>query len=235
MDARFRRAERAPLKERPRCRNVASLQLTLPLAILTIALVATGRASGADKAAASKHGPEAKFEYCQECHGLLGQGYHGYYPIPRLAGQQTEYFENQLRAFIEHRRANNIMYHVARVLNPAMITALAKDFRALNPKPLADAPRKLVGTGEEIFQNGVPDDNVAACAACHGPEAMGMEQIPRLAGQLYPYVVKALSNWSQERGQDPASPDTSAVMKPVAHSLTKRQIEAVAAYVSYLK
>jgi len=234
MDARFRRAERAALKERPGRRKVASLQLTLPLAILTIALVATGRASGADTAAASKHGLEPKFEYCQECHGLSGQGYHGYYPIPRLAGQQTEYFENQLRAFIEHRRTNNIMYQVARVLSPAMMTALARDFRALNPRPLGDAPRKLVGTGEQIFQNGVPDDNVAACAACHGPEATGKDQIPRLAGQLYPYVVKALSNWSQERGQT-GSPDTSAVMKPVAHSLTKRQIEAVAAYVSYLK
>jgi cytochrome c553 len=42
-------------------------------------------------------------------------------------------------------------------------------------------------------------------------------------------------NWSKERGQDPANPDTSALMEPIAHSLTKDQIEAVAAYLSYLE
>jgi cytochrome c553 len=92
-----------------------------------------------------------------------------------------------------------------------------------------------VARGEQIFQNGVPEANVAACAACHGPDATGSEQIPRLAGQLYPYVVKVLENWSKERGQNPANPDTSTIMKPVAHSLTKPQIEAVAAYVNSLK
>lgn len=92
-----------------------------------------------------------------------------------------------------------------------------------------------MATGERIFQNGVPEDNIAACAACHGPDATGSEQIPRLAGQLYPYVVKVLANWSTERGQNPANPDASTIMKPVAHSLTRPQIEAVAAYVNRLK
>jgi cytochrome c553 len=44
-----------------------------------------------------------------------------------------------------------------------------------------------------------------------------------------------LVNWGKERGQNPKSPDTSAIMSPVAHSLNKSQIEAVAAYVSSLK
>jgi hypothetical protein len=48
-------------------------------------------------------------------------------------------------------------------------------------------------------------------------------------------VVKVLENWSKERGQNRAKPDTSTIIKPVAHSLTKLQIEAVAAYVNYLK
>ena len=88
---------------------------------------------------------------------------------------------------------------------------------------------------KKIFEDGVPDANVAACAACHGPDASGSGQIPRLAGQLYPYVIKELVNWGKERGQNPAKPDTSAIMSPVAHSLTRAQIEAVAAFVSYLK
>jgi len=227
--------ELAPPDERPRRRTmkIVSLQLSLSLAILTIVFLATGGATSA--AGTSKGTLEAKIAYCQNCHGALGQGYHGYYPIPRIAGQQTEYFENQLQAYVEHRRRNNIMFNVARVLSPSMRAALARNFRAFNPRPLADAPRRLVATGEQIFQNGVPDANVAACAACHGPDATGSEQIPRLAGQLYPYVLKVLANWSKERGQNPANPDTSTIMKPIAHSLTKPQIEAVAAYVNSLK
>jgi len=55
-----------------------------------------------------------------------------------------------------------------------------------------------------------------------------------LAGQLYDYIVKKLTNWSKERGQRPEKPDTSAIMEPIAHVLTEPQIKAVAAYVSYL-
>jgi len=186
-------------------------------------------------AASGRGDVEAKMAYCQDCHGPQGQGYRGFFPIPRLAGQQTEYLKNQLQAFVEHRRTNNIMFNVAHSLSPAMIAALAADFRTFDPKPLGGAPKGLVATGERIFQDGVPDANVAACAACHGPDAKGSEQIPRLAGQLHDYIFNKLANWGKERGQNPAKPDISAIMSPVAHSLTKPQIEAVAAYLSYLK
>ena len=210
---------------------VASLQL----ALLMIIFAAGDRAKGADKFAAARGDVAAKMAYCQDCHGPSGQGYRGFYPIPRLAGQQTEYLKNQLEAFVEHRRTNNIMFNVAHTLSPAMIAALADDFRTLNPKPLGGAPRNLVAAGEKIFQNGVPDVNVAACAACHGPDAKGSAEIPRLAGQLHDYVFNKLTNWSKERGQNPAKPDASAIMSPVAHSLTRPQVEAVAAYLSYLQ
>ena len=142
---------------------------------------------------------------------------------------------NQLEAFIQRRRTNNIMFNVAHVLQPAMMSAIAERFHRFNPKPLGGAPRRLVARGREIFLNGIPQRNVAACAACHGPQATGHGEIPRLAGQVYPYVVTELRNWTKERGQNPANPDTSAIMKPVAHSLTGPEIKAVAAYVSYLK
>jgi cytochrome c553 len=178
---------------------------------------------------------QAKLSYCKDCHGPSAQGFRGYFPIPRLAGQQTEYLENQLHAFIEHRRTNNIMFNVAHALSPPMVSALAENFHALNPPPIGGAPRALVEEGKKIFEDGIPDANIAACAACHGPDATGTGEIPRLAGQLYPYLIKELTNWGKERGQVPAKPDTSAIMSPVAHSLSKSQIEAVAAYVSYLK
>ena len=75
-----------------------------------------------------------------------------------------------------------------------------------------------MAAGRSIFENGVPQDNIAACAACHGPHATGRGEIPRLAGQLYPYVVKALSSFPKERGQNPAIHGPSFIMLPVAHS-----------------
>jgi cytochrome c553 len=58
---------------------------------------------------------------------------------------------------------------------------------------------------------------------------------PRLAGQLHDYIMRKLMNWSKERGQDPAKPDTSAIMEPIARGSTEPQIAAVAAYLSYLE
>jgi cytochrome c553 len=205
------------------------------LAAMAVMLVALGGAARAQDENSSRSGVQAKLSYCKDCHGASAQGYRGYYPIPRLAGQQTEYLKNQLRAFIEHRRTNNIMFNVAHALSPSLVAALAASFHDLNPAPVGGAPRQLVAQGKRIFEDGVPEANVAACAACHGPEATGSGEIPRLAGQLYPYLIKELTNWGKERGQDSAKPDTSGIMSPVAHSLTKSQVEAVAAYVSYLK
>ena len=200
-------------------------QLAASAALLATALTGIARADDV----------QGKLGYCKDCHGVAAQGYRGYFPIPRLAGQQPQYLENQLRAFIQHRRTNNIMFNVAHALSPAMVSALAAHFRSLNPAPIGGAPKGLAAEGRKIFQDGVPDSNIAACAACHGPDATGTGEIPRLAGQLYPYVIKELVNWGHERGQNPARPDTSAIMSPVAHSLNKSQIDAVAAYVSELK
>jgi cytochrome c553 len=209
------------------------LRLALQTAILVVTVIGLARAD--DQPAALSGSIQAKLSYCKDCHGASAQGYRGFFPIPRLAGQRTEYLENQLRAFIEHRRTNNVMFNVAHALSPSMVSGLAASFRSLDPAPIGGAPRQLAAEGKRIFEDGVPDANVAACAACHGPDATGTGEIPRLAGQLYPYLIKELTNWGKERGQNPAKPDTSAIMSPVAHSLTKSQIEAVAAYVSYLK
>jgi cytochrome c553 len=215
--------------------KVNSIRLALPTAILAIAFSAAGQAKDLDRADRSTGALQAKIEYCKTCHGLSGQGYRGFFPIPRLAGQQPEYIENQLAAFIERRRENQYMYDVAHVLSPATRTALAKHFRDLNPKPLGGAPRKLVAAGKKIYEEGVPETNVPACMACHGAEAKGQEAIPRLAGQLHDYFFNKLANWNKERGQDQKHPDISAIMLPTSHNLTKAQIAEVAAYVSYLQ
>ncbi len=178
---------------------------------------------------------QAKMEYCHVCHQPSGEGIHGEPPIPRLAGQQVEYFVNQLRAFIEHRRLHPIMGNVAQHLGPAMQRALAEHFRDLNPKPIGGASKDLAAAGKKIYEEGVADASVPPCAFCHGPKAKGNGPFPRLAGQLQDYIMNKLVNWGNERGQNPAKQDTSAIMQPVAHALTKEQMEAVAAYLNYLE
>lgn len=215
--------------------NVGSLQLALPTAVLAIACSGLVYAADAVAPSGPSRGLQAKIQYCTYCHQPTGQGYLGSSPIPRLAGQQTEYFVNQLTAFIEHRRTNKFMFKVAHSLSPAMLSALAAHFNELNPKPLGGAPKDLAPAGKEIFEEGIPETNVPACSVCHGPEDKGEGPIPRLAGQLYPYIIKVLTNWDKERGLDAANPDISAIMKPISHNLNASQIKAVAAYLSSLE
>ena len=215
--------------------KAACLGLVLPSTIFAIVFTTAARAEDKSTATVSKQVVEAKIKYCEVCHGPSAQGFVGYYPIPRLAGQQPEYIKNQLQAFIDRGRVNPIMANVAHVLSPAMQTALANNFHELNPKPFGGGQKDLVVTGKKIFEEGVANTDVPPCASCHGSEAKGDGQFPRLAGQLPDYIFKKLTNWGKERGQNPAKPDTSAIMEPIAHSLTKSQIKAVAAYLSYLQ
>jgi cytochrome c553 len=214
--------------------KVTSLHLALQTAILAVFFAAGSRAAERGATDYPQQGLHAKLEYCKTCHGLSGEGYRGYYPMPRLAGQQPEYLENQLRAFIERRRTNPVMFNVAHVLTPQMVVGLGAYFRDLNSNPYGGAPRESLVLGKTIYEQGLPESNVPACSACHGPEAKGKAEIPSLAGQLFWYTVKTLTNWSKERGQGSVK-DTSAIMVPTTHNLSQSQIAAVAAYVSYLK
>jgi cytochrome c553 len=209
-----------------------ALGLALSAMVLTAALLAaSGHAQ--DVIRGDRGGFEAKLEYCKTCHGLSAQGYRGWFPMPRLAGQQPQYLENQLRAFIERRRTNPIMANVAHALSPSMVSALAAHFRSLDPHPIGGAPRQSLATGRRFYEEGIPESNVPACSACHGTDGRGQNEIPRLAGQLYEYTVAQLTGWAKARGQGSAV-DTSAIMAPTAHNLTRSQVEAVAAYVSNL-
>jgi cytochrome c553 len=215
--------------------NLVNVTLSLQTTLLTIALAAPSSVQSAETATFSQQDLKRKLVYCKTCHGLAAEGYRGSVPMPRLAGLQREYLENQLQAFIDGRRKNKFMFDVAKVLSPAMRTALAAHFENLHPNTVGGAPKRLVDAGKKLYEEGVPDSNIPPCSACHSADAQGGAAAPRLAGQLYDYTFKTLMNWSKERGQDPADPDASADMKPIAGSLTETQILAVAAYLSELK
>jgi len=218
--------------------KVASIQLALPLAILAIVLGAAGRTSAAETGAVSKSELDAKIGYCEICHGHSAEGFRGYYPIPRLAGQTPDFITYSLAAFAERSRTNNIMFHVASSLSPGMQAALAAHFHALNPKPVGGAPTALAAEGKKIFETGVEPrggGRIKACTSCHGDDAEGNQDFPRLAGQLDDYIVDKLTNWGKEFGQHPSKMDVSRIMQPIAEALTEPQIKAVAAYLSSLQ
>ncbi len=206
---------------------------SIALATALIAVGSFGSASAAPRAAS--HGSvQAKIEYCEICHGAGGQGFYGYYAMPRLAGQQPGYIVDQLHDFAHGERHTAIMGPVARGVSPSMYGAIAAHFHAMNPAPLGGGSGGNVALGRDIFMNGIPESNVPACWACHGADAHGAREIPRLAGQLPSYLTKALANWYEQRGSKSAG-GLSALMVPTTHNLTRAQIAAVAAYVSGLR
>ena len=222
--------------------KVISLRWVLRAAVLAMVVSAAARVDS--EPARGRHGVPVrtggiagKVEYCTDCHGPSGQGYHGYLTMPRLAGQTPEYIDKQLRNFADRSRERNLFINMARVhgLSSDLRAALAAHFRGLDPRPIGGGPRNLLRTGKRIYDEGIPEANIPACAACHGPDAKGQEEIPRLASQLYAYTVKELTNWSTERAQGAAKDDTSAVMNPIAHALSPAQVSAVAAYLSDLR
>lgn len=62
------------------------------------------------------------------------------------------------------------------------------------------------------------------CAACHGADGNSASaEFPRLAGQYEDYLVKALADYKSGARKNP-------IMAPLAASLSKRDMEDLAAY-----
>jgi cytochrome c553 len=165
---------------------------------------------------------------CTWCHGTSAQGFS---VAPRLAGQRLDYMISQLRSFAAHKRddflATKYMWSAAAHLDPLNERELATYFSELTPKAAADGDSDLVAQGRAIFENGLPDENIVACQACHGPDAQGVREIPRLSGLSYNYLKHRLEAWSQGY-------DASAIPMPrVARSLSPNQVAALASYLSF--
>jgi cytochrome c553 len=67
------------------------------------------------------------------------------------------------------------------------------------------------------------------CAACHGPDGNStIPDNPRLAGQHYDYLLKALKDYRSGARKSP-------IMAPMVANLTQRDIEDLAEYFSSQK
>jgi cytochrome c553 len=168
---------------------------------------------------------------CTWCHGASGQGY---MVAPRLAGQRPQYIESQLRSFRTHTRDNpfskQYMWGAVAALGPNAAHDLAIYFATIAPKAANDGDSDLATRGRAIYLEGIPEANIAACYACHGPDAEGVRDIPRLGGLAYFYLKGRLEQWGQGYHSAAGSP-----MPMVASHLGPDEIEALASYLSFVR
>lgn len=168
-------------------------------------------------------------QVCSNCHGVTGNAESPNFP--NLAAQQVPYFIAQLNGFKSHGRADpagfEYMWGLSKHLTDEQIAGLAAYYAKQNPKPMwqSTIATPLLAEGKKIFEEGIVSSGVPACAACHGTEAKGQAAFPRLAGQHANYLVKQLKVF-QRTDERPEG----GIMKGVAHSLTIRNMEAVASY-----
>ena len=162
-----------------------------------------------------------KSETCAACHGPNGNSTQPQYPI--LAGQTSRYLYLQLRDFQEGRRSDPQMSPMAAGLSRDEMRALADWFAAQKPAPVnfkVDPEKAKLGKAKA-------DETL--CTMCHLGGFAGQNEIPRVAGQHYEYVVKQLSDFKARRRTNDAGNMTS-----VANTLSDEDIRNLAQYVAGL-
>ncbi len=153
-----------------------------------------------------KAGEEKAVNLCSTCHGPRGISTSPEFPI--LAAQRRGYLESQIDAFRKKTRsekdAHDFMWGIAGNLDEAIIAGIAAYYSEQPPAPGRTSDPTLVAKGKELFDKGVPERGIPACMSCHGANAEGMADFPRLAGQHAKYVDKQL-NYIQVAGSDRAA------------------------------
>ena len=181
--------------------------------------------------APTARGENLAIRNCTWCHGGSASGYP---PAPALAAQRPQYVAKQLTNFRTHTRDNpfsrQYMWGAARNLDAESVRNLALYFASLPPRAANDGVPSLVGVGQRIYQEGMPDENIVACVVCHGPSSEGVRDIPRLGGLDYSYLKRRLEQWNQGYHVAAGPP-----MISIASKLSDDQIEALASYLSFVK
>lgn len=163
-----------------------------------------------------------KAQVCAACHGADGNSTAPNYPT--LAGQNWRYIYMQLKDFKEGRRKDPVMSPMAANLSKQDMIDLGNYFAAQKPKPSdfkADDAKVKLGKAKA--------DEVL-CAMCHLAGFAGQNEIPRVAGQKYDYVVKQLKDFRAKNRTNDAGNMTS-----VSANLTDADIENLAQYISSLR
>lgn len=164
---------------------------------------------------------------CMLCHGPEGE--RGSTTYPRLAAQNAAYLEKQLRDFRNGRRTSEAMTGLTRDLSDRDITELAEYFSKSPPQSRPARRAEEAELGKKIYFEGLVASGVTACATCHGNDAHGTIELPRLAGQLPSYIETQLKKFAaRERTND------GSTMNVIAAGLSDMNMRALAVYLGSL-
>jgi cytochrome c553 len=213
----------------PADRQRTAPELSVALVIVVAAVLGTsGSGVRADEpdAAGQLHAQKVAITVCGTCHGPSGNSQQP--KFPRLAGQKDTYLITQLKAFRAQTRGDpdaiGYMWGMASELDDETIDALARYYATQKPAVAHGGDPALIARGREIYQHGIEAEGVPACASCHGPDAHGLQDFPRLAGQHSQYLLKQLGSFQSNMRK-------VAIMHGVAQNLRLPEMQAVAAFV----
>ncbi len=163
----------------------------------------------------------AKAAMCVGCHGVNGNA--SMPGTPSLAAQNARYIYLQLRDFQEGRRENPIMSPMTAGLTRPEMQELANYFskQKLSSKGFKADPEKAA--------LGKAKADETLCAMCHLGEFVGQNEIPKVAGQNFDYVVKTLKDFKAKNRTNDAGNMTS-----VASTLSEQDIENLGHYIAGL-
>ena len=185
-------------------------------ALLVVAAIAPGLArAGADE------GKALAAEVCSACHGADGNSPAPIYP--NLAGQSQRYIYLQLKDFKEGRRKNELMSPQAANLTKQQMNDLGFWFASQKAKSTGfKADGVKVTEGKKVADN-------ALCPMCHLGGFSGQNEIPRVAGQHYDYILKQLMDFKYKRRTNDAGN-----MQSVVRTLSDEDLDRLANYAASL-
>lgn len=162
-----------------------------------------------------------KVAVCIACHGP--QGSPSLPGMPALAGQTARYLYLQLRDFQQGRRHDEQMSPVATGLTREEMRALSSYFAAQKQAPQTfqpDPARARLGKARA-------DETL--CSMCHLGGFAGQNEIPRVVGQPFDYIVKQLRDFKARKRNNDAGNMTS-----VTETLSDDDIVNIAHYIASL-
>jgi cytochrome c553 len=174
-----------------------------------------------DPAFADAEAGKAKAAVCVACHGPDGNSTNP--AVPSIAGHPAQSISTQLYQFREGNRKDPQMSPMAANLSNADMNDLAAYFAAqkMAPPKHRTAPANAAG-GAELARK-------MNCTQCHGPALLGLQHIPRIAGQQPDYLLAQLKGFKAGTRADMDGNMTSA-----ARQLSDKDIEVLVDYIAGL-
>ena len=155
--------------------------------------------------------------FCEVCHGVDGSSTKP--DVPNLGGQNPSYLLTQIDKFARGLRHYQFMEGLMKLLSEDDRVNVTIFYATKNVKP---AGAETSAAGKALY--------VARCAMCHGEQARGNENTPRLAGQQVDYLKLSVTRYRDRSGERIYEP-----MSAMTSSLKRADIDALASYLSSLQ